>query len=304
MQVIAARVRVVDLAGLSLHFAQRRQRAESTLVSKEEQWRLRIVPRFAGRVAESVTHDEAQDAAAHWAAQHGPHAAQKAVREAGHGWRLAMRRDWLRRSPWDGVQAPGATRSPQRVMPRADREQLAAYLEPIALRGVRARFRRSGALALLTLAETPAGRVAETAALEQSAVDLRAGIVTWNRHKTARRTGPKRSPITPYQAAIFQAAALAFPGARWCFPSASGNGHVRDLCKTMGRVCAHVGLPHYSPHDLRRGIATEAIEAGAALEDVQALLGHESIRTTEQYLGWTPRRAASALRLVTLGEQK
>ena len=40
-----------------------------------------------------------------------------------------------------------------------------------------------------------------------------------------------------------------------------------------------------APHDLRRTFAKLAHEGGAAIDQIQLFLGHESIQTTEDYLG-------------------
>ncbi len=46
-----------------------------------------------------------------------------------------------------------------------------------------------------------------------------------------------------------------------------------------------VGIPKLAPHDLRRTCAKLCRAAGGDLEQIQLLLGHASIQTTEQYLG-------------------
>jgi integrase len=48
---------------------------------------------------------------------------------------------------------------------------------------------------------------------------------------------------------------------------------------------APLGFPHLSPHDLRRTCAKLCRAAGGDLEQIQFLLGHASIQTTERYLG-------------------
>ena len=48
---------------------------------------------------------------------------------------------------------------------------------------------------------------------------------------------------------------------------------------------AAVGLPKVAPHDLRRTCARLCRTAGGELEQIQFLLGHASIQTTERYLG-------------------
>jgi integrase len=45
------------------------------------------------------------------------------------------------------------------------------------------------------------------------------------------------------------------------------------------------GVPGIAPHDLRRSCAKMCRAAGGALEQIQLLLGHSSVQTTERYLG-------------------
>src|SRR5512132_3260315 len=48
---------------------------------------------------------------------------------------------------------------------------------------------------------------------------------------------------------------------------------------------ATAGVPGIAPHDLRRSCAKMCRDAGAELEQIQLLLGHASVQTTERYLG-------------------
>jgi site-specific recombinase XerD len=45
------------------------------------------------------------------------------------------------------------------------------------------------------------------------------------------------------------------------------------------------GVPGIAPHDLRRTTAKLCRAAGGELEQIQLLLGHASVQTTERYLG-------------------
>ena len=56
----------------------------------------------------------------------------------------------------------------------------------------------------------------------------------------------------------------------------------------MDMVRSHasdLGVPGLAPHDLRRTFAKLAYRGGAALDQISLSLGHESIETTQKYLG-------------------
>ena len=52
---------------------------------------------------------------------------------------------------------------------------------------------------------------------------------------------------------------------------------------------AKTGVSKLAPHDLRRTCARLCRAAGGELEQIQFLLGHVSVQTTERYLGCTQR---------------
>ena len=55
--------------------------------------------------------------------------------------------------------------------------------------------------------------------------------------------------------------------------------------KIVLRYAHQVGIEHLAPHDLRRTCAKLCRKSGGDLEQIQFLLGHSSIQTTEKYLG-------------------
>jgi integrase len=61
-----------------------------------------------------------------------------------------------------------------------------------------------------------------------------------------------------------------------------GEKVVWQLIKPYAEVA---GVPGIAPHDLRRTCAKLCRAGGGELEQIQLLLGHASVQTTERYLG-------------------
>jgi site-specific recombinase XerD len=82
----------------------------------------------------------------------------------------------------------------------------------------------------------------------------------------------------------------------WLAAAAIESGRILRSMNRHGRVTAESMSPngvlklvaeysHVKPHDLRRTCAKLCRKSGGELEQVQLLLGHASIQTTERYLG-------------------
>jgi site-specific recombinase XerD len=77
---------------------------------------------------------------------------------------------------------------------------------------------------------------------------------------------------------IFRAVARA--GKVW------GKGISQNVVWYVVKDCRErAGLQHIAPHDLRRTCAKLCHTSGGELEQIQFLLGHASVQTTERYLG-------------------
>jgi integrase len=51
------------------------------------------------------------------------------------------------------------------------------------------------------------------------------------------------------------------------------------------KAAEKIGVKQFSPHDLRRTCARLCREAGGDIEQIQFMLGHADLRTTQRYLG-------------------
>jgi integrase len=76
------------------------------------------------------------------------------------------------------------------------------------------------------------------------------------------------------------------------FPRVLANGRVgkdalteRAVWQLVREYAAQIGIGELAPHDLRRTTAKLCRAKGGELEQIKFLLGHESILTTERYLG-------------------
>jgi site-specific recombinase XerD len=65
-----------------------------------------------------------------------------------------------------------------------------------------------------------------------------------------------------------------------------GRGISQNVVWYVVRTCCQkAGLDHIAPHDLRRTCAKLCHDCGGEIEQIQFLLGHASVQTTERYLG-------------------
>jgi site-specific recombinase XerD len=65
------------------------------------------------------------------------------------------------------------------------------------------------------------------------------------------------------------------------------KGHTtpQSVMRVVKACGARIEQPDLAPHDLQRAVAKLSRKGGAALEQVQINLGHESLATTQRYLG-------------------
>ena len=77
----------------------------------------------------------------------------------------------------------------------------------------------------------------------------------------------------------------SWPGRCWPPPAAARlrQGHLWELVRRLARDAGIEAWDQLSPHCLRHSAITFALDAGAALRDVQDYAGHKDPRTTRRY---------------------
>ena len=116
--------------------------------------------------------------------------------------------------------------------------------------------------------------------------------------RVVRKGGRKaKVPLTPATVAALEAyladRAQRAGAASWrqlggpLLATASGGrlrqGHLWELVRRLARTAGIGGWKQLSPHSLRHSAITFALDAGAALRDVQDYAGHKDPRTTRRY---------------------
>lgn len=89
-------------------------------------------------------------------------------------------------------------------------------------------------------------------------------------------------------------------GVEWVFPNPKTNRPFVSIFNAWNTARNKAGLAGLRIHDLRHSFASALVNHGVPIYDVQKLLGHQSIKTTERYSHLSPerlRQSASAASL-------
>lgn len=95
--------------------------------------------------------------------------------------------------------------------------------------------------------------------------------------RIGKRNTSKRSVAVKAESSIKNSDSALFLGAR------GGRLDQRVAREVVHNAAREAGVPDVSPHALRHSAATHMLNGGADLREVQEMLGHSSLKTTQRY---------------------
>jgi len=127
-------------------------------------------------------------------------------------------------------------------------------------------------------------RVAELVGLDRDDLDLRRGVARVRGKGRKERLAPLGSrAVAALQACLARRPAGADPRAVFLNRGGARLG-ARSVHRLVKRAALRAGVdPRARPHTLRHSFATHLLDRGANLREVQELLGHKNVATTQIY---------------------
>lgn len=141
-------------------------------------------------------------------------------------------------------------------------------------------------------------RWGELAGLKRRFVDLDAGLIQvvgvatragWREYPKSRMSR-RPVPVPRHLRAQLAAQCEGLDGEAYVFPAPDGGAwdDTNFRARVFRPACVRAGVPVGTPHDMRHTAASWLVQADVDLYRVQALLGHESFRTTARYAHLAP----------------
>lgn len=192
--------------------------------------------------------------------------------------RFAISRDIVQSNPCEAIEAPAKESSRERVLSESEIRTLWRELEGDALHmseSVRMVFRF-----MLATGQ----RKGEVVGAEWDEFDLASGWWTIPAEK-AKNGLPHRVPLSPLALRLLKGIQKTNGDTEYLFPSSQGSKPIRDdaISKAVRRNESALNIAHFTPHDLRRTVASQMASAGISRLVISKILNHVDSGVTAVY---------------------
>lgn len=270
---------------LRRYLAWRRLHTSAALVRREELWITRWICWCGARgtTVAQATEDDALALSAEWDGWHwtaSPRQHYISCCRAFYTYLLA--RGLAARNPWALIRGPRPREYSPPVLSPAEIVRLEDALRRPSWRDVRDR-------AVICVLTASACRISDALRLDMGDLDLEGRRFYVRQGKGGRdRTCLLSTKAVEALRLYLRAARPALtdrPSGPVFLGARGGRLQGEIVREALRRACDRAGLQrHVWPHLLRHSTATEFLDGGAGLEQVQALLGHRSITSTRRYV--------------------
>ena len=265
---------VAELAAdyLELYAKPRKRSADRD----EELLNRNVLPTWGAHKANSITRGDAARLLDGIVARGAPVAANRTRSVLSTMFRWALERELVERNPVDGVRAPG-------VEHKRDRVLTANELEAVLSRLDGAKMQTCTRLAI-RLQFLTAARIGEVAGAMWTEIDEAAAMWTIPPERSKNKR-PHRLPLSTQALAVLREARALDCGNGPVFPTVQ-TGKALDGCVVATSIkanLAHFAVDPFTPHDIRRTVATGLSEAGASRVVVGKVLNHTDASVTAIY---------------------
>lgn len=187
------------------------------------------------------------------------------------GWCIAEELGGIAINPCDGIAKPGKERRRERVL--SDDEIKAVWASLAVLKPVTAGIYRMMFLTAARLGEATGMRRAEI-------VDGNWWVLPAARMKGGRE---HRVPLTKQALGVLSEMDKVRSGGEWVFPSATADGPVIWIYREHAKLLKAAGLSSFTPHDIRRTVASRLGAMGVGRVVIGKILGHADPTVTAVY---------------------
>ena len=167
---------------------------------------------------------------------------------------------------------------PIRYLTDTEEQKILRELDPSKIKSRTHRAARQAARDLFIVMIDAGFRIAEASKLQWSDIDFDEGVIHLYRSKVSNEDF---IPMTRRLRVTLESRRKSVDG-EYVFPGRFGGHKTPQNNRALEAAFERAGIDDVSSHNLRKTFATRLLSRGAAITDVQHLLGHSSVKTTEK----------------------